>query len=90
MLDADNLDSMTKKRIIKKILFYHKNIFLYKEWSHVPGFIQEGWGAVLHVQYEYHHCSSFLIQEIRHVATVPRCNRPHSPTQTAITCGDNK
>ncbi len=46
-------------------------------------------GLILHVQYEYH-CSSFLIQEISHVATVPSCNRPHSSTQTVIACGDNK
>ncbi len=47
-------------------------------------------GLIEHVQYEYHHCSSFLIEEISHVATVPHCNRPHSLTQIAITCGDNK
>ncbi len=47
-------------------------------------------GLIEHVQYEYHHCSSFLIEEISHVTTVPHCNRPHSLTQIAITCGDNK
>ncbi len=34
-------------------------------------------GLTEHVQYEYHHCSSFLIEEINHVATVL-----HSPPVT--------
>ncbi len=28
-------------------------------------------GLIKYVQYEYHQCSSFLIEEISHVATVP-------------------
>ncbi len=43
-------------------------------------FFQEGAsGLIEHVQYEYHHCSLFLLEEISHFATAPRWNRPHSP-----------
>ncbi len=47
MLHANNLDSMTKKIWWLKKYFYHETIFLLKEWSHVPDFIQEGWVADL-------------------------------------------
>ncbi len=39
----------------------------------MPDFIQEGCGGgglISHVQYKYHHCGSFLIEEISHAATV--------------------